>query len=432
LSLPVATAAGLGLPGLEKNLDAEGISLRFMQGMACYDAVKNKEVPEAAVNETLDKAIDSFWKGYNQDIAGGARNTPDAKTLYLLFLGDALSRRGDHARAATAWTELVNARDIPWSRAGITARLREARARADAVTNYRALAAKGMYYVSAAGSDDNDGLSEATAFRTLGNAIVSTWLGGINAVTVIGTLNQASENRKDEDEVFSISNHFSDKSLLITGIPDAPPAKRAVLSAAGTQKNGVSSYGKLRLEHIEISGSPKTGLFLHVNSDVTLGYGAVVKNNSGGGIVVYGPKDEFRNAVKPGVLTLDGGIVENNKRNTAGAGIIVMGAFTMKWGSVRNNTAIPDAEGFSAGGGINVQSRDPVVIEGGDITGNTAAIGGGIVVDGRVTMTGGTISGNTARIGGGVVSGKNSAFDLRGGTVSGNTSAQGGDIYQNR
>jgi hypothetical protein len=173
----------------------------------------------------------------------------------------------------------------------------------------------------------------------------------------------------------------------------------------------------------------------------------VVRNNSGGGVIVHSPKDESK--YRSGRLTLDGGIVENNKRENSGGGIVVWGAFTMKRGSVRNNTVAPDKAGNAGGGGIFINSKDPVSIEGGDITGNTATQGGGggiFISEGSVTMSGGSISGNTAGVGGGicmmggsvtmsggsisnntatrhvggVVVGEGATFNQRGGTISGN------------
>jgi hypothetical protein len=274
------------------------------------------------------------------------------------------------------------------------------------------------YYVSASGNDENDGLTEATAFKTLENAITMARSETIKTVTVIGTLNQVSESEAflggiltGDSSVFTIMP-VGDKPILITGLPNAPAGRRAVLSAVGTQKTGVYvTRGAIRFEHIEISGSPETGLLVGRNSSVILGPGSVVRNNQNSGVGVLG------------ALTLDGGIVENNKRENSGGGIRVNGAFTMKRGSVRNNTAVPDKDGVAGGGGIFITSSEPVSIEGGDVTGNTADQGGGIFINegSRVTMTGGTVSGNTATGGaGGVVVYEGATFNQRGGTISGN------------
>jgi hypothetical protein len=283
------------------------------------------------------------------------------------------------------------------------------------------------FYVSATGDDEKDGLTEATAFKTLFHAVFqANFDDAIKTITVIGTLNQASEGR-DNDDVFFLSS-FGDDPILITGIPNAPAGRRAVLSAAGTQKACVCVSGlfspatAVRFEHIEISGSSKLGLEVSLDTTVTLGPGSTVRNNSDCGVWVNKPEEEYRDRVSSGHLILDGGIVENNKREFAGGGIRVMGAFTMKRGSVRNNTAVPNAKGNSYGGGISIESKDPVSIEGGDISGNMAAMGGGIFIyEGNVTMSGGSISGNTATSGvGGVWVAKGETFTQRGGTVSGN------------
>jgi hypothetical protein len=177
-----------------------------------------------------------------------------------------------------------------------------------------------------------------------------------------------------------------------------------------------------RFEHIEISGGAKRGLEVGINASVTLGPGAVVRNNQGGGVVVSSIKDEYRDQFSSGALILDGGIVENNRSVSLGGGIYVLGAFTMKRGSIRNNTVALDANGISSGGGICVNGSEPVSIEGGEITGNTADVGGGIVIiEGRVTMSGGSVSGNTATgVVGGVAALRGGVFTQRGGTVSGN------------
>ena len=277
------------------------------------------------------------------------------------------------------------------------------------------------YYVSAAGNDKNNGLSEAAAFKTLGNAVRATRFSGIKTITVIGTLNQASEGG-DDDYVFTIV--FTSGEILITGVPNASGSRRAVLSAAGTQKNGVGVGGlegiSVRFEHIEISGSAKTGLQVGLNAEVTLREGAAVRNNADSGVWIPGVREDARDRHNSGHLILDGGIVEGNRTARAGAGIGVQGAFTMKRGAVRNNTA---AGTSSTGGGIYIESREPVAIDGGEISGNTAAAGGGVDISGgsRVTMTGGSITGNTAtRLAGGVLVQKGAVFTQRGGTVRGN------------
>jgi hypothetical protein len=296
-----------------------------------------------------------------------------------------------------------------------------------------AQSAGSSYYVRASGSNDHDGLSEAAAFRTLTHAVSAARDSNVKTITVIGTLNQASEGSGSQRAVFLLM--LGGKlPILITGIPNAPPGRRAVLSALGTQKDCVNTFLNIaiRFEHIEISGSAEIGLEIHVNSDVTLGEGTAVRDNAGGGVVVQRPGYGQKDSIRPGSLILDGGIIEDNQNSGGGGGIIVLGAFTMKRGSVRNNTALPEEDGLSGGGGIEINSGNPVSIEGGDISGNTAGMGGGIfILTGHVTMSGGRISGNTATTAaGGILVTRESTFTQRGGVVSGNYAPQYADIYR--
>jgi hypothetical protein len=289
------------------------------------------------------------------------------------------------------------------------------------------------YYVSAGGNDQDNGLQEARAFRSLGHAVSQAAQSDtIKTVTVIGTLNQASEGGSFE-AVFLLMNEADNNKnpILITGLPNASARRRAVLSASGTQKDCIHvSSGKFRFEHIEISGSRERGLTVGLEADVTLGPGSLVRDNQSGGVLVNAAYEEYE---KPGSLTLDGGIVENNTMNRwGGGGIHVAGVFTMKQGSVRNNRTVTHGEVGSMGGGIFVERGGLAFIEGGDISGNTADYGGGLYDEGHVTMSGGLISGNTAAGGGGVWVCRDAVFNRLGGTVSGNKAPEYANIYAAR
>ena len=83
------------------------------------------------------------------------------------------------------------------------------------------------------------------------------------------------------------------------------------------------------------------------------------------------------------------------------------------------------------GGGVYLQNRGIFEMNGGIISGNTAAdVGGGVHLNyGTFTMYGGTISGNTANNGGGVYV-HSGTFTMRDGTISGNIARQrGGGVY---
>ena len=318
------------------------------------------------------------------------------------------------------------------------------------------------YYVYARGNDRNDGLSEVRAFRSLARAVAQAARSDtIKTITVIGTLNGASERGNDLYPVFLLLNESgnTEEPILITGLPGTTGIRRAVLSAAGTDRDCVAAYGPFRFEHIEISGSRQTGLCVGMEAAVTLGPGSLVRNNQKSGVIVsanFALAGALSTDIPgPGALTLDGGIIENNQGIGAGGGILVTGAFTMKRGSVRNNRALPYGDVGGMGGGIYISGESPVSLEGGDISGNAAGFGGGIYIDrspiqiapesrategygggryiskGSVTMSGGSVSGNRAEgYGGGIAVDKAASFTQTGGTVSGNTAPNEADMYR--
>lgn len=137
---------------------------------------------------------------------------------------------------------------------------------------------------------------------------------------------------------------------------------------------------------------------------------------SGGGILAYGGDSD---------LTIEDTEISGNTA-ASGAGIYgASGAITLKSGAkVINNI----------GSGIyatndNTNHGTTLIMENGDISGNTnAAEGGGVLVNNgsTFTMNGGTISGNTAtNYGGGVRVGSNGTFTMNGGEITGNAAASG-------
>ena len=104
-----------------------------------------------------------------------------------------------------------------------------------------------------------------------------------------------------------------------------------------------------------------------------------------------------------------------------GGGVYVSGTFTMNGGEISGNTA-------ELGGGVFV-GGGTFTMTGGTISGNTADLGGGVYVDGTFSMTGGTISSNTAENEGGGVFVGCGTFTMTGGTISDNTASYGGGVY---
>ena len=134
--------------------------------------------------------------------------------------------------------------------------------------------------------------------------------------------------------------------------------------------------------------------------------GSAPSNFYGGGVRLY-----------DGTFIMDGGEISGNS-STNGGGVCITGtsddstAFTMTGGSITGNTV----SGSSNGGGVYVGSCAAFTMDNGSITGNactgttyssSASVdmvnGGGVYVSsGKFVMNGGTISGNTAARGGGV------------------------------
>ncbi|NLF26582.1 MAG: hypothetical protein GX592_01690, partial [Clostridiales bacterium] len=124
-----------------------------------------------------------------------------------------------------------------------------------------------------------------------------------------------------------------------------------------------------------------------------------------------------------GTFTMEDGTISGNSA-ALGGGVHHWGdTFTMKDGSISGNSAI-------SGGGVFLESS-PFEMSGGTISGNTATyVGGGVYNKGTFTMEDGTISGNTAAYEGGGMCNVGTFTLLKGGTISGNTAAaDGGGVY---
>ncbi len=116
-----------------------------------------------------------------------------------------------------------------------------------------------------------------------------------------------------------------------------------------------------------------------------------------------------------GTFNMYGGNITGNTAGT-GAGVVAAGTFNMYGGSITKNMARNDMNdtGIGIGGGVCVGGTFNMFA--GEITGNTGEKGGGVyVANGTFNMEGGTISGNTAA--------RNSA------TTENTTEFYGGGVY---
>jgi hypothetical protein len=188
----------------------------------------------------------------------------------------------------------------------------------------------------------------------------------------------------------------------------------------------VNSDGVLRLDGVivthEGSGSG-SGVFVEPDGTFIMIDGEIIGNNGwrgatgaggGGGGGVY----------NCGVFTMFGGAISGNTAAIGGGVFITPGGFfEMKGGVVSDNVA-------DYGGGVDADGT--FNMSGGVVTNNVATYyGGGVYANGFFRISDGNITDNTAtREGGGVYSSQFGTFNRFGGEISGNTAAVGNDVHQ--
>ncbi|MDR2048912.1 MAG: hypothetical protein LBP69_05610 [Treponema sp.] len=309
------------------------------------------------------------------------------------------------------------------------------------------------YYVRADGSDQNDGLSEETPFRSLFKAMTAASKADIKTITLLSSLDVLSEQSSNSERVFIIQGTGED---LIT-IRGKNSGEKTVLSGAGAGRRVILVKGisYICFENVEISGGSSAGegggIGIGGGSRVILGRGTIITGNRsetvGGGIAVApGGKLYIRGGSVSGnvslgvgggvaavgadtVLVMEGGEIRENKAE-GGGGVAVYegGVFTLKDGVVSGNQAA------IAGGGVVLNRGAALTMEGGGINGNTSAgSGGGVaLIDScTFTMLNGEIANNTGREYGGAVAADHTAtLVLQGGNIRGNSAgAHGGGIF---
>ena len=199
----------------------------------------------------------------------------------------------------------------------------------------------------------------------------------------------------------------------------------------------VQSGAKLIFENIVINGNKEThtknaASLVRVNSggEFTLNKGAVLKNNlanNGGGVYVDGGD------IAASTFTMIGGEVSGNQAAGNGGGVYVFGfaaTFIMNGGNVGGTGSGKGNTANGGGGGVYVDSTGTFKMEGGEVSGNEALVGGGVSLsEGTFNMSGGEVSGNTATLyGGGIFLsgfGGNNTFYMSGGVIV----AANNDVY---
>ena len=289
-----------------------------------------------------------------------------------------------------------------------------------------------------------------------GDAERDTTLTVEKGYTLYLCLNGYSLTMKAEGEVISVTGSFTLTDCR--GGDDTKPYGK-ITHAAGVDGRGVS------ITSAADASLSETAVFTMYGGEIS---GNKVSDsgsiNYGGGVRVSDPYSTF---------TMLGGIITNNEATNGGGGGVYIGGgrFEMSGSAVitRNKTASSLGGGGvfmngsdtvyalnefimsgnavisentatnGNGGGVYMNSAPEVTMNGGSITGNTAANNGGGVYafSGTFTMNDGTIAGNkaTAKNGGGVYANGSTAFTVKGGTIGGSTAADanaakyGGGVY---
>jgi len=173
----------------------------------------------------------------------------------------------------------------------------------------------------------------------------------------------------------------------------------------------------------------QAGVYIQEGAKFTMNEGVISDNTAQG---CGGVKVE-------GTFIMKGGEISRNKANgNSGGGVWIQGGtFTMS-GTAKISGNIAEGDGGGESGGVHMykdngqkgEARQELhsgtfIMNGGEISGNTAQGGGGVSIHyGEFTMSGtAKISGNTAEKwdGGGVIVYENSTFTMTGGEISNNT-----------
>ena len=118
------------------------------------------------------------------------------------------------------------------------------------------------------------------------------------------------------------------------------------------------------------------------------------------------------------VLAVDGNMISRVFRTPVSGKTITISGFMIRNGHAGN-----------AGGGIDNENNDTLVITNCTISGNTAGLGGGMFNGGPLTIGSTTVSGNSAANGGGIYNSGGGMATITNSTVSGNSAGEGGGIF---
>ncbi len=246
---------------------------------------------------------------------------------------------------------------------------------------------EGIFLNGESGDDDsNDGLSKDAPVKTFEKAKDLLSKKNKDTIFVTGAVTVSNTDSFTLDDKYKMvrSKDYDGNLIIVAGY-----------------------NGDLTLKNITIDGSSEQG-FKAVKSliqvknggSLTLEDGAVLQNNSltldetskcdcaGGAIYVEGKSSNKPDKTDSGVLTMNGGIIQNCSAYY-GSGVYCAGKFTLSGGKIINNgfadwepNKSTTTETGTYGGGVMINGcgDDQMVLENGTISGNKAYSGGGIAV----------------------------------------------------
>ena len=212
-------------------------------------------------------------------------------------------------------------------------------------------------------------------------------------------------------------------------------------NTASKSGGGVSATNFVMVDG-EISGNTATdyGGGVYSTGTFTMHDGVITDNEAVKGGGVYGSNNTFAFTMLDGKIYENTATGTNSSDGGGGVGM-TNGSFTMKGGEITGNTVASGLMSLGRGGGVCTDGSNAALkLEAGEISGNTAPYGGGVAIVGinaTFTMTNGEITGNHANgnwvdtgDGGGVLVAKPSNLVMQGGEISGNTSTgEGGGVH---
>jgi hypothetical protein len=308
------------------------------------------------------------------------------------------------------------------------------------------------YYVSATGNDANDGLTDATPFQTLAQAVDMAKQGSIKTITVIGTLDAASEANASEtlpkdpaepDDLAKVKQYIG----VIPGIPSKGKSGSIFyIKDSGKDEILITGCDNAMLQGVagnEINISSLDGNTWQTERNMRVLHISGVSNIRLENIIITaGAVHGIERSNLLGMITTSPLVLQRGKffypPNGHGGGMLVSDGAKVLLG---NDTIV--CKNIAIGGGGIAVTKGTLEINGGTVRENKAERGGGIYIseNSTINMRSGNISNNivfgklktvqwapcvlfneqSTGLGGGVYADRNSIFNMSAGIIENNT-----------